>query len=254
MIEPYSFGSWLAQQRRKRDLTQTALAMQVGCATITIKKIESEARKPSEQMALRLAQILAIPLEQRDSFVQAAHSGRVPIPPKPIHPRLFLPATRNMFFGRIEEQIRLAYLLKGLTSRLVTLVGPPGVGKTRLALQVSWAVQDSFPAGVYWLDMTPITAAEDIAAAACQGLGLPEGAERPTTRLLGWLSTRKALLVLDNCEQISAPGQVISHLLDSASQLSLLLTSRIALDVYGERIFPVAPLPVGKRPSHPLSR
>ena len=253
MAAPYSFGTWLSQQRRQQGLTQAALAKRVGCATVTIKKIESEERKPSAQMARRLAESLGIPQPAWEPFVQAARQGQVPPAPQEARPRSNLRAPRNAFVGREQEQARLMQLLRQSHTRLVTLVGPPGVGKTRLALQVAWNSQEFFPAGVYWLDLAPISNPADIVTTAVQALNLPESAVDPSDQLREWLATRTILLILDNCEQIESPGRIIVSLLDSAPRLKLLLTSRLPLDIYGERLFPVAPLPVGNRPGGPAN-
>ena len=139
-----SFGDWLRQRRRALDLTQEELAQQVGCSAITLRKLESEARRPSKQIAERLAQVLNVPAGERADFLRfargdpfAAPAG-TPVPdpsqpePTPAHN---LPLQLTSFVGRHKEILAVTQLLE--TSRLVTLTGPGGSGKTRLGLQVA---------------------------------------------------------------------------------------------------------------------
>src|SRR5690242_19738632 len=137
-----SFGQWLRQRRKALDLTQADLADQVGCSLATIQKIEVDARRPSKQIAERMADVLAISLKDRAVFVAFARPQKVSLPTLPLKTatwRLFtnLPVHLRPFIGRVAELTQIAERLGDPTCRLLTLVGLGGSGKTRLALQAA---------------------------------------------------------------------------------------------------------------------
>jgi len=140
-----------------------------------------------------------------------------------------LPAQLTSFVGRQEELRRLA----SLTSRLVTLTGPGGAGKTRLALQ-------SAGPGAIFVDLAPV---KDVPAATLQALGLKETVLAPEDRLTLALRERDALLILDNCEHVIVQAaRLAQHLLSTCPSLRILATSREALGITGETLCPVPPL------------
>jgi predicted ATPase/DNA-binding SARP family transcriptional activator len=140
-----------------------------------------------------------------------------------------LPAQLTSFVGREEELRRLA----SLTSRLVTLTGPGGAGKTRLALQ-------SAGPGAIFVDLAPV---KDVPAATLQALGLKETVLAPEDRLTLALRERDALLILDNCEHVIVQAaRLAQHLLSTCPSLRILATSREALGITGETLCPVPPL------------
>src|SRR5215216_5120721 len=137
--EETSFGEWLRQQRRMLDLTQQALADQVGCARITLRQIESGGRKPSKELAQILLSKLGVPEIEQPQWVQFAR-GVSGFPAKPSNsftpkPPTNLPASLTSFIGREKEQAELMKLVA--KHRLVTLTGVGGIGKTRLSIQVA---------------------------------------------------------------------------------------------------------------------
>ncbi|MCG8921479.1 BTAD domain-containing putative transcriptional regulator [Lentzea sp. CC55] len=139
------------------------------------------------------------------------------------------PAQLTSFIGREEELRRIA----SLSSRLVTLTGPGGAGKTRLALQAAGP-------GAIFVDLAP---AKDVAAATLQALGLKETALEPEDRLTLALRDRDSLLVLDNCEHLVVQAaRLAGHLLGTCPSLRILATSREALGITGETLCPVPPL------------
>src|SRR5262245_17158134 len=170
-----SFGYWVRRRRKALDLTQDALARQVGCAETTIRKIEADARRPSRQMAERLAECLAIPLTERSAFLRAARAelaaDRLPAPtlaparppahPLPLKPlgshQHNLPAQPTALIGREREVSTLGELLRRDEVRLLTLTGSGGTGKTRLAMAVAVDILDTFPDGVCFVDLAPIS-------------------------------------------------------------------------------------------------
>jgi predicted ATPase/DNA-binding SARP family transcriptional activator len=140
-----------------------------------------------------------------------------------------LPAQLTSFIGRQEELRRIA----SLTSRLITLTGPGGAGKTRLALQ-------SAGPGTIFVDLAPV---RDVAAATLQALGLKETVLAPEDRLTLALRERDAVLILDNCEHVIVQAaQLAQHLLSTCPSLRILATSREPLGITGETLCPVPPL------------
>jgi predicted ATPase/DNA-binding XRE family transcriptional regulator len=254
---PLSFGQWLRQQRRSRDLTQEELADRIGCSLWAIQKIEVGSRRPSRQMVDLLAGYFAVPGDEIAAFMQfarghlpswpaaaadstsvtevAAHSA----PPRPGN----LPVPVTSFVGRTVEVARLSDHLLGRQARLVTLTGPPGIGKTRLAMQAATQLQDRFAGGVYFVDLAPITDHALVVPEIARTLGLRESSDRPLLDTLAeYLRDRQILLVLDNFEQVTPAAGALAHLMQSAPELALLVTSRELLRLRGEKDFPVPPL------------
>ena len=159
-----------------------------------------------------------------------------------------LPIPLTSFIGRTREMARVKELLA--QARLVTLMGPGGCGKTRLAIQVAGDVVDSFRDGVWWVDFAPLTDASLISQTIARRLGIPEATNVPiSVSLVNYLRPRNMLLVLDNCEHlVDAIAQLARTLLRACSELKILTTSREALGVLGEMIlcvpslsFPMSP-------------
>ena len=154
-----------------------------------------------------------------------------------------LPVQATTFFGRDEEIAEVAELLA--SSRLLTLTGPGGTGKTRLSLQVAAAAADRFGDGVFFVPLGMISQVELVLPSIAHELGMPDrGGSKPMERLQTHLRDRTVLLVLDNFEQIIPAGPEIAELLAAAPRLTVLVTSRSPLHVYGEHEYPVPPLRV----------
>jgi len=156
-----------------------------------------------------------------------------------------LPAEVTAFVGRKVELSRTAAMLE--TGRLVTIVGPGGVGKTRIALRVAAQVEDRYPDGACLVELAGLEDPDLLCATLAACLGLPEqdaGSERDA--VFGYLrERRRLLLILDTCEHLlDACAELAEQALSQAPGVTLLATSRQPLDVLGEQTFPVAPLPV----------
>ncbi|MGW0451306.1 ATP-binding protein, partial [Streptosporangium sandarakinum] len=153
-----------------------------------------------------------------------------------------LPTPLTAFIGRARERGELA---EAVTShRLVTVTGPGGVGKTRLALAVAADVAGDFPDGVWFVDLVPVTEPGRVGAAVAAAVGVGEQRGRGIDDAVpAALADRRALLVLDNCEQVrDGVAPFLERLLTACPRLRVLVTSRVRLTVPFERVFPVPPL------------
>ncbi|MEU1193097.1 LuxR C-terminal-related transcriptional regulator [Streptomyces sp. NPDC005859] len=155
-----------------------------------------------------------------------------------------LPAALTTFVGRHRELVEVRRRL-GAT-RLLTLTGAGGVGKTRLALEVAAASATDFADGVWLVDLAPLRDPSVVANSVAAALGVPDLGTRPVAeQLAAFLAHRGPLIVLDNCEHLVDACAELAHALLSASpELRVLTTSRRALGIYGEHVFAVPPLEV----------
>ncbi|HVT70534.1 MAG TPA: AAA family ATPase, partial [Trebonia sp.] len=155
-----------------------------------------------------------------------------------------LPAEPNSFVGREHELDELRKLVFG--TRMVTLTGPGGIGKTRLALRALATVADEFPDGVCYVELADVTSAELVAARVASVVGVAEEEDRPLLDTLAdALRPRSMVLALDNCEHLlDGCARLCRALLAGAPELRLLATSREPLRVAGETVWPVPPLAV----------
>jgi non-specific serine/threonine protein kinase len=165
-------------------------------------------------------------------------------PPQPQVPKHNLPEQVASFIGREREITELRQLLA--CSRLVTLVGVGGVGKTQLGLRAAANLMDAFPDGVWFVELAPISDAALLPNAVNHALGVSAGARRShEDALQEFLRTKQLLLLIDNCEHlIEACARLTHQLLVQCPQLKVLATSREALSVPGEVTFAVQPLAV----------
>lgn len=167
--------------------------------------------------------------------------GRVAVRDHQTNVQNNLPYHLTTFVGR-DADLRS---LKGLlgSSRMVTLVGTGGAGKSRLAVEVARATQNQWPDGVWWIELAPLRgSASDVAGAVVGGLELP-GRGPAQDVASSWLAARHALLILDNCEHVVGACAALSqHLLERCPHLTILATSREGLGVAGEVRWPVSPL------------
>lgn len=175
--------------------------------------------------------------------------GLDPVPRKPLaFPRRHangtpLPASLTSFVGREREMEALTSLLRCSTTRLVTVTGPGGVGKTRLSLQVAEEISADFADGVVFVDLTPVTAPNLVVSTVAQALGTREAGDQPIEdRLVDTLRDQHLLLVLDNFEPHVTAAPMVSRLLGCCPQLTALVTSREPLRLSGERVVTLSPL------------
>jgi predicted ATPase len=153
-----------------------------------------------------------------------------------------LPTQLTSFVGRETELAQATELLA--TTRLLTLTGPGGTGKTRLSLQLAASVAERFADGVWFVPLESVRDPALILGTILTTLGLVESAKQSARDALAdWLAPRRALLVLDNFEQVIDGGPTVADLLRAADQLSVIVTSRAPLRVSGEQEYPVPGLP-----------
>jgi predicted ATPase/class 3 adenylate cyclase len=156
-----------------------------------------------------------------------------------------LPAQPNRLIGRRDELDDVARALRGRKTRLVTLVGPGGTGKTRLALHAAAELADEFPDGVFVVFLASLQEPALVLDAIATTLGLrPRGGETVKDALVSYLAERNVLLLLDNFEHLLGAAPTVSRMLTTAPGLSLLVTTREPLHVTAERVFDIGPLSV----------
>jgi predicted ATPase/class 3 adenylate cyclase len=153
-----------------------------------------------------------------------------------------LPLQLTSFVGRRELPEATRFLAG---TRLLTLTGPGGTGKTRLALQMAAEMSDVFPDGLYFVALETIVEPGLVPAQILQALGVVPGpGEPPLERLVAHLRDRELLLVLDNFEQVLGAASVVTEVVHGAPEVKVVVTSRAPLMLYGEQVYPVSPFPV----------
>jgi predicted ATPase len=176
------------------------------------------------------------------SRAEGLHSFRVGLAPPP---PLLLPCTS--FVGREKELSDVKRLLRSEHSRLLILTGPGGSGKTRLALQVAAGIRTAFPGGIYTISLASVLDPETVASTIAQAVGLRHTGGRPLSEALREFLAisveTPTLLLLDNFEQVADAAPLLTVLLAGCPQLRMIVTSRFLLDVLGEHVYPVPPLP-----------
>lgn len=253
-MEAHSFGYWLRLKRKALDLTREGLAGRVGCSAGTIQKLEEEERRPSAQMAERLAEIFNIPPHERPAFLRFArgdlHSpiletqSESPWNTSVKLPYSNLPIMVTSLIGRAREIAAVhEYLLRD-DVHLLTLIGPPGIGKTRLSVESARAALPDFPNGVFFVALAPLDDPDLIALTIAQAMGYVGAGNISTMeQLKDGIGNKQLLIVLDNCEHlIEAVASITSSLLSVCPRLKMLATSRESLHIPGEWLYPVPAL------------
>ncbi len=204
-----------------------------------------------ERCVKSLREIGVVPSEQTRSLYEKLKAGReggesavaVPTKEKPaVPPKTNLPIPLTSFIGREREMEEVKNLIS--TTRLLTLTGSGGIGKTRLAIQAAKELTKSYKDGIWWVELAPVTENRLVPEAVAQVLGVRELPGLPLSNSLKqFLQQKQALLILDNCEHVIDPcAQLAEDLLTHCERLKILATSREALGITGEMILQVPPL------------
>jgi predicted ATPase/Tfp pilus assembly protein PilF len=174
-----------------------------------------------------------------DENQSSAHAAGAQNIKKPTHN---LPAQPTPFIGRVKQVAAIKELLLAPDTRLVTLMGPGGTGKTRLSVQVAQELLDQFPDGVYFIPLADDKDASQFISRVAQQLEVREGGRPLLENVKDYLRDKHMLLVLDNFEQLVSASPVVAELLAAAPQVKAITSSRITLNLHGEHGFPVPPL------------
>lgn len=254
----YSFGNWIKIRRKALDLTQQDLAELVGCSTSMIFKIESDQRRPSQQIAELIAQHLEIPPDQHTAFLDIARQKKnithledlasAPLPGLPSKQKpayRALPSSPTPFIGRDFEISMISKQLLEPNCRMLTLTGPGGIGKTRLAIEVGRQLEPHFSDGVVFVSLAGVERIESIVPAIADSAGVSfSGNAPPIVQINNYLHREKILLVIDNMEHLIEGGPVLGEILQNTQDLKMILTSREHLNVQWEWLFEIKGLPI----------
>lgn len=255
----------MKQRRKELDFTQIELAETAGCSIDSVRKIEAGSLRPSRQLAELLAKALKIEPDTTQAFVTFARTGesgqmfakqetKVPAEPSSpfdsafdtAQPPTNMPVALSPFIGRENEVARIHTLLWQSSVRLVTLMGPPGIGKTRTAVEAATRLMPDYPHGAFFVPLAPVTEPERVWSTLARTLDLEEAPDVPIFETLrAYLRPRKMLLIMDNFEQVMGAASGLVELMVMAPQVKVIVTSREALRVRGEKamVMPLMGLP-----------
>jgi predicted ATPase len=199
----------------------------------------------------RLAEALALSPADREALLRASgrlgpssQDGTEPAPAAVSVP-YGVPGYLTGLLGRGRDEAHVARLLRRPEMRLLTLLGPGGVGKTRLAVQIATQVGESFPDGVAFASLAPIRDPALVLATIAQAVGVGETGDAPLERsLILALRNRRMLLILDNCEHLLEAAPLVADVIGRCRGVQVLATSRARLRIQGEHVHQVRPLPV----------
>jgi predicted ATPase/DNA-binding XRE family transcriptional regulator len=245
---PGSFGAQLKALREKAGFTQEELATIAGLSVHAVSALErGERRRPHVDTVRALSAALDLNAAARDAFLGSARAlaheiaadkaGGVPLPVPP-----------TILLGRDADLKALRQCLADPAARLISIIGPGGVGKTRLALELARAIADVGETRVVFVPLAAVRDSAFVAPAIAEALGLSDVAAADLPKhARAACADRPTLLVLDNCEQVLDAAPLVADLLATTTSLRLLATSRAPLRVRGEQEYVLGPLALDPR-------
>jgi predicted ATPase/transcriptional regulator with XRE-family HTH domain len=258
--EMETFGDLLKFLRRRARISQRELSIALGYSESHLSRLESNQRRPDRSSLLALfVPALGIAEEPETVRLLLQLAEDVPVEPIPIHTepepalstpdsltenRSHLPLQMSSFVGRETDLADLGRLLSDPQTRLVTLTGEGGCGKTRLALRAGEQLAGNFENGAWLVELAPLSDDASVLYTACAALGVVSREGRPAmVDLIAFLRSKDILLILDNCEHMVEESARFSEgLLRACPRLKILATSRESLGLVGEMTYRVQPL------------
>ncbi len=245
MSEQTPFGTLLRRYRTAAGFTQEALAARAQLSARTIADLERGINRiPRHETFGLLMSALGLTAQQQALFLAMVRPemkvtadgslslSRLPLPPTPL-------------IGREQELVQALTFLQRDEVRLLTLTGPAGIGKMRLATQIGQDLGEHFADGVVFVALAPLRDSSLLLTVIAQALGLSESSECAVSEQLArFLQEKHVLLILDNFEQILEAALPVADLLSTCPRLSILVTSRVPLRLRTEQNLPLAPLPL----------
>lgn len=244
-ITESTFGDLLRRYRTEAGLTQEELAERAGLSARAISDLERGVnRYPYRTTVQSLIQVLGLQAEDAEALLSSVQRRRGRMP-ELARPRSTIPTPPTLMLGRERELGQVLHLLRWEGIRFVTLTGPGGVGKTRLALEIARELETDFLDGCTLVCLEDMAGAELVPSAVAGALGVRASAGSSIEEaLLGSLRERELFVVLDNFEHVLPAGILVSRLLSGCPKLKVLVTSREPLHLRGEQEIDVSPLSV----------
>jgi predicted ATPase/transcriptional regulator with XRE-family HTH domain/Tfp pilus assembly protein PilF len=247
----HTFGDLIRRHRLAAGLTQKELAERAGVSVRAIRDLEHGVRNmPRKDTVGLLADAFGLTTEERAVFLVAARAAYAIKRSENLafggreYGQATIPFQLTPLIGRERDEAAVVHLLTRGGARLLTLTGPAGVGKTRLAIQAVMALDGRFSGGILFVELATIRDPEDVLPAIAQAMNAQKVGVPARDALVAALRDQKTLLALDNFEQVLPAAHVVLDLLQTCPLLSVMVTSRASLNVRAEQLYSVPPLEV----------
>ena len=252
-----AIGTTVRSLRRTAGLSQAELAEAAGISERSVSDLERGLRtRIYPATARQLAAALGVEGEELTAFLVAASGDARPTPVAPESlpstMRSRLPVPSGTLIGRDPERAALMTLLRDDAGRVVTVVGPAGVGKTRLAIATADAVSHLFDGAIHFVNLSTVDSAGDVPAAIAGAVGAPQSSDA-VLALIAHLSDRPVLLLLDTMEHVLGAAATVAQMVSACPGLHVVSTSRSPLNVRGERLLQLKPLALHPEHGRPSS-